>query len=134
MVKNPTARMVPVCGLQVPCSLSLLACLSLTSCSSVSSLCNFALNSTCAGLADTTNGNGSSNCSYSNGHGNNGSSGSGGEGGSGGGHSNKGSNSNEGSDHGFFDTAGEDGGNFSDELDGTGAGSDMFSSCSFTGV
>ena len=30
----------------------------------------------------------------------------------------------QGSDHGFFDTAGEDGGNFSDELDGTGGGSE----------
>ena len=30
----------------------------------------------------------------------------------------------QGSDHGFFDTAGEDGGNFSDELDGAGGGSD----------
>lgn len=71
--------------------------------------------------SDTTNGNGSSNGSNSNGHCNeHGSSGDSG----GGVDSNNGVSSNEGSDHGFFDTAGEDGGNFSDELDGAGGGSD----------
>lgn len=71
--------------------------------------------------SDTTNGNGSSNGSNSNGHCNeNGSSGDSG----GGVDSNNGVSSNEGSDHGFFDTAGEDGGNFSDELDGTVGGSE----------
>lgn len=73
--------------------------------------------------SDTTNGNGSSNGSNSNGHSHEGTSS--GDSGSGAGvDSNNGVSSNEGSDHGFFDTAGEDGGNFSDELDGTGGGSE----------